>query len=124
MELTLSEIARDLTTIVFLATINTKFIDYLKAPVQRKWPTLDMWWVTYVALLTGIVLGWLAQANVFEDLLESETAAILLTGFLIGGGSSLIYDIFGKKQAKVTATAEEGGSVQADVTMKAAPVEK
>jgi hypothetical protein len=101
----------NLTVTVFLAVVNSKLIDYLKAPVMKKWPELDLWWVTYVALLTGIGLTWLAQINVFEQWIGSEVAGILLTGVLVGGGSSLIYDVFSDKPARMIATAERGGTI-------------
>lgn len=102
----------NLTTAVFLAVINSKLIDYLKAPVLKRWPNADLWWVTYVALATGIGLTWLAQVNLFADWISSEVAGVLLSGVLVGGGSSLIYDIFSDRPAQVTATAERGGSIE------------
>jgi hypothetical protein len=100
-----------LTVAVFLAVLNSKIIDYLKAPIMQKWPDIDLWWVTYVALLTGIGMTWLAQINLFESWIISPVAGVLLSGVLVGGGSSLIYDVFSDRPAKVTATAERGGAI-------------
>ena len=83
-----------LTVALFLATLNSKIIDWIKAPVLRRYPTADLWWIIYVALATGIGLTWLAGVNVFGQWIANEAAGITLTGILVGGGSSLIYDVF------------------------------
>lgn len=110
-----------LTTALFLAVVNTKLIDYLKAPIARKWPALDLWWLVYVALATGLALTWAAGINLFGNLIANETVAVLLSGIVIGGGSSLIYDVFSDRPASITAHAEAGGAVSADVTTTPAP---
>lgn len=81
------------TFIVFLATLNTKIVDYLAAPVKKRYPELDTWWLIYVALATGFALSWIAQANVFEGVVPDVALGRVLTGVLIGGGSSLIHDV-------------------------------
>ncbi len=81
---------------LFLGVVNKSIIDYLVTPVRQKWPDLDMWWLGYVALLTGGLIGWLSQANVFLDYMPDLIAGRVLTSILVGGGSSLIHDIFKK----------------------------
>lgn len=87
------------TAAVFLAVVNSKLIDALKAPIEKRYPDYDMWFVIYVAFATGVALTWLAQLNVFAGVLLNTTAGILLTGLFVGGGSSLIYDVFSDKPA-------------------------
>lgn len=102
----------EVTAALSLAVINTKLIDALKAPVQQRYPNLDLWWVLYVNFITGLGLTWLAQVNVFGDLILDPTAGVILTGLFVGGGSSLIYDYFTDRPTiSVKATAEKDATV-------------
>jgi hypothetical protein len=75
---------------------NKAIVDYLAAPVKQQKPDLNMWWLVYVALGSGAVLGWFSELNVFAEYMPDVTVARVLTSILVGGGSSLIYDIFDK----------------------------
>lgn len=79
---------------LFLAAVNTKIIDWLAEPIRRKFPDLDMWWLLYVAALTGFVLAWLSGVNLFTAYIENDALGRILSGLLVGGGASLIHDIF------------------------------
>ena len=81
---------------LFLAVANKAIIDYLVAPVRQKWPDFDMWWLVYVALLTGGLIGWLSQVNVFVAYMPDALVGRILSSILVGGGSSLIHDVFKK----------------------------
>jgi len=81
---------------VFLATLNTKLIDSLAAPIRRKFPYLDLWWLLYVALITGGAIAWFAGVNLFPAYIDNAILGRVLSCFLVGGGSSLIHDIFDK----------------------------
>lgn len=83
-----------LVVAVLLATVNMKIIDYVFAPIRTKLPDLDLWWVTYVALATGFVLAWASGVNLFPDVIQDPVAGKVLSGILVGGGASLIHDIF------------------------------
>ena len=111
-----------LSAAVFLAVINTKLIDALKAPIEKRYPDWDLWFVIYVAFASGVGLAWLAQINVFAAVIPHEVAGTLLTGLFVGGGSSLIYDVFSDKPAssiKVEATRqEEGGDSLTQVSVR------
>lgn len=76
-----------------LAVINTTLVDALKAPVVQRYPDIDLWWFVYVNFLAGLGLNWLAQVNVFSALFASDLAGVLLTGFFVGGGSKMLYDV-------------------------------
>ena len=81
---------------VLLAVTNSEVVDYIKRPIVQKFPELDLWWFVYVSLTTGFVIGWFANINLFEAVVEEELLGRILTAALIGGGSSLIYRIFKK----------------------------
>lgn len=83
-----------LTIGLFLAAVNTKIIDWLAEPVRRKFPDVDTWWLLYVAAVTGFVLAWLAGVNLFAAQIENVLLGRILSGLLVGGGSSLIHDVF------------------------------
>ncbi len=83
-----------LTIGLFLATINTKCIDYFAAPVRHRWPSLNLWWLIYVALITGGAIAWLAGINLFGAYIADEVLGRVLSSILVGGGSSLIHDVF------------------------------
>ena len=83
-----------LTNGLFLAAVNTAVINYLVEPVRVKKPDLDLWWVLYVALLTGFVLAWFAGVNLFGAQIENVLVGRILSGILVGGGSSLIHNVF------------------------------
>ena len=80
---------------LFLAIANKALVNYISAPLKQKFPDADFWWMVYVALATGAALGWLSGINIFEEVLVGITGRVL-TSLFVGGGSSLIYDIFDK----------------------------
>lgn len=82
---------------LFLAAVNTALINYLAEPVRQKYPNLDLWWLLYVALGTGFVIAWFAGVNLFGAYIENELLGRVLSGFLVGGGSSLIHDVFDQR---------------------------
>ena len=83
-----------ITNILFLASLNKVLIDYLSTPVKRHYPELDLWWLLYVALGTGAVIGWLSGIDAFPNMFADGVTGRILTAVLIGGGSSLIHDVF------------------------------
>lgn len=83
-----------LAVALFLATANKAIIDYLAQPVRQRYPDADLWWLVYVALATGAAVSWLAGINLFGDYVASVVAGQVLTAVLVGGGSSLIHDVF------------------------------
>jgi len=87
----------ELSAALFLSVANKALVDYLVEPIRKKFPSLDMWWLVYVALVTGGVIGWLSQANVFAPYIPDLLTGRILTALLVGGGSSLIHNIFDKE---------------------------
>jgi len=94
MESLIGSAGEALVGVLFLAVINSEIIDYLKAPLARKRPDLDLWWFVYVSFVTGILIAWFAGVNALHDVVENEIVARLLTGALVGGGSTLVYRVF------------------------------
>jgi len=83
---------------LFLAVVNSKIIDYIAEPIRKKFPKADLWWLIYVSLATGAVVGWFAQINLFAEIVPNVLLGRVLTSILIGGGGSLLHDIFDKAQ--------------------------
>jgi len=86
-----------LSAALFLSVANKAIVDYLIEPIRKKFPQVDMWWLVYVALVTGGLIGWLSQANVFAQYIPDALTGRILTAILVGGGSSLIHNIFDKE---------------------------
>ena len=93
----------ELSVAAFLAVVNKTIVDYLLAPVKKKFPNVDYWWATYVALGTGGLLGWTSQANLFTAYVPDVIVGRVLTAVLVGGGAGLIYDLFDKNEKEFTA---------------------
>ncbi|MCA9942842.1 MAG: hypothetical protein KC449_05150 [Anaerolineales bacterium] len=79
---------------LLLAVANTKVIDYFAEPAKKKYPGVDFWWLIYVALLTGAGIAWFSGVNLFADLIAHALVGRVLSAVLVGGGSSLIHDVF------------------------------
>ena len=77
-----------------LAIVNSKLVDYLAAPLKKRFPDLDLWWLLYVSLATGFAIGWFGSVNLFAGYVDNVLLGRVLSSLLVGGGSSLIYDIF------------------------------
>lgn len=85
-----------LTVAIFLATTNKVAIDAILRPLKQRWPNREFWWFFYVSLITGGLVGWFAEINIFSDYVANVVLARLLTSILIGGGSGLVHDLFNR----------------------------
>lgn len=83
---------------LFLAAVNKALVDYISAPLKKRRPDLDFWWLVYVAGVSGLLLGWFSTINLFAAYIPDPFVGRLLTAILVGGGSSLIHDIFDRPQ--------------------------
>ena len=81
---------------LLLAVVNKAIVGYLTEPVRKKYPNVDLWWLQYVSLVTGFAIAWFAPANLFVELVPSALVGRILSGALVGGGASLIHDVFDK----------------------------
>lgn len=85
-----------------LATVVKAIVDLIKSPIKQRYPEYDLWWFVYVGVLVGVLVGWFSGVNIFADWVQDLITGRILTGVLIGGGSSLIHDIFKPKVAAAT----------------------
>ena len=83
---------------LLLAVVNSKIVDYVADPVRKHWPDADLWWLIYVSLATGAAVGWFAEVNLFSAIVPNVVLGRVLSSILIGGGASLLHDIFDKEQ--------------------------
>lgn len=89
-----SAIALAIVYVLVLAVVNMRIVEYLKAPIVAQFPKAPLWWVVYVAFATGTALAFGFTFDAFEFMPEHPFwLGRLLTGCMIGGGSSLIFDI-------------------------------
>ena len=83
----------NLAVLFGLALVNRAIIHYLAAPVERKFPELDMWWLVYVSFATGAALSAVNGLNFFELYLDNQVVGLVLTAAAVGGGSNLLQDV-------------------------------
>jgi len=103
---------------LFLGVVNMAIINYLAAPVREKKPEFDLWFLVYVALVTGFLISWFAGVNLFEDQIANALLGRILSGILVGGGSSLIHDVFDRPAIVVLVGLLIGGIAAEDVAAK------
>ena len=84
-----------LTVALFLSVLTNRVVEAFVAPLKKRYPDFDMWWLVYVAWIVGGFVGWLANVNLFVAYIPSELAGRVMTAVVIGGGANLINDIFG-----------------------------
>jgi len=80
---------------IFIAVAVKAVTDALKKPLLEWKPGMNFWWFYYVAFGIGAVLGWLSGLNVMQEFPE-VTAGVgrLITALAIGGGPTLLHDLF------------------------------
>jgi hypothetical protein len=82
-----------LATVLFLALVNAKIIDYIVKPLLDA-AKIESKWILYIALCTGAALGMFVKVDLFTaDLFTSPIVGKIVMAVLIGGGSNLIHDI-------------------------------
>lgn len=86
-----------LAAALFLSTANYAIVNYLGDPIRQKYPTVDLWWLVYLSFATGAALSLIAGINLFGDYIPNALAGQIVTALVVGGGSNLIYQVFGKR---------------------------
>jgi|GEM_PF-1908043 len=79
---------------MLLATFNKAFLDLLAQPIQKRFPSADLWWMIYVACVTGGLMAWFAGVNIFGALISAELIGRVLTCVAVGAGTNLINQVF------------------------------
>lgn len=92
------------TTALFLSVVIKAILDYVAEPIRARYPQVDLWWFSYVALVFGGLAAWAAGLNLFVDIIAVPWLGQLLTAFLVGGGAKLINDVFATAPALPTTT--------------------
>jgi hypothetical protein len=82
----------------FLALAANRITEAIVKPIKLKFPKLDLWWLIYPTWILGGGLAWAAGVDLFATYFPSDTAIVgrVLTAVVVGGGSNLIADVFGK----------------------------
>ncbi len=108
-----------IATAFFLAIAANRIVEAFVAPVRKRWPALDLWWLVYVTWIVGGVISYLAGINLFAELVPGlpPLAGQVLTALVVGGGSNLLHDLFDKPTTQVTTAA----SVPTTVVVKTEP---
>jgi hypothetical protein len=88
----------ELAAALFLSAANYAVVNYLADPIRKQYPDLDLWWFVYVSYVTGAALSLIAGTNLFSEYIANETAALFVTALAVGGGSNLLYQIFGSER--------------------------
>jgi hypothetical protein len=64
-------------------------------PLEKALPELDRWWLIFVSLVAGAVLGWFSEVNLFEGLIPVLVGRIVMA-LLVGGGSQIVHTVVNK----------------------------
>lgn len=111
----------------FLALATERIVAAIVAPIKKKWPDVDYWWLIYPSWILGSLLAYLAGINLLLTLVPKLDPLYgqILTAVIVGGGANLIHDIFDKSPTTtLTATSESAGTMTATVRTYAPPIEK
>ena len=79
--------------LLILSIVTTKLIDWFIKPVflKLKW---DTWWLTYVSLVIGGLVGWATGLNAFPGFLPQWIwLGRVITAIAFGGGPTLLFDL-------------------------------
>jgi len=81
--------------VVFMAVVNERLIAGFVTPIFEKF-SLDKFWLTYIAWLTGGLLTWATGMNLFAGYVPNPIVGLILTALVAGGGSNLLHNLFDK----------------------------
>lgn len=83
----------ELVQVTLLWTATFAILNYLKRPIQERYPDIDLWWFVYVQFAVGVALSAAAGFNALPGV--PGWLGTVLTAAAVGGGSELLYVIFG-----------------------------
>ena len=81
---------------LFLVVVTERLTEAIVAPVKKRFPALDFWWMVYVSWVVGGALVFLAGVNLFEGVFENVLIGQILSAVVGGGGANLLHDLFDK----------------------------
>jgi hypothetical protein len=87
----------DITTVAFLAVLNNRLVEMILKPLlslSRPRQSKDL--LLYISIATGIGMAFYSNANLLGQYFDPPIVGVVVTGIIIGGGSNLIHDLFGK----------------------------
>jgi hypothetical protein len=87
--------AQTVAIIMFLALANNRIVEYFAVPLFDHFQ-LNRKWLMYVSAVTGLALGMLVKAELFNGNLFDPIVARIIMAVLIAGGSNLIADLINK----------------------------
>ena len=83
-----------LAIVAFLSVTANRVVEYLKRPIEQRYPELDLWWLTYVAAVAAGVLVWFSGINLFEGLINPPLAGQIVTAIVGACGAELLHELF------------------------------
>lgn len=92
--ISLAAVVTPLVVVGLLATAVSEIVDWIKAPIVKRFPDADLWWFVYVNGVLGFAVGWFALVNLFADMVPNIILGRILTAAMIGGGSQIIFRVF------------------------------
>ena len=95
--------------VLFLALVCEIVVTHLLQPVRQRFEeVVDFWWVSYVYLVIGAILGMLSGLNMFPALFPDALTGRIVTAVVIGGGPTLVRAIADAQLARRLACCYRG----------------
>lgn len=84
-----------------LSFVNNRLVEAVADPLRKEYPEMDFFWLIYVSIISGFVLSYLAQVNLFAGFEQVPfQVGLVLTGLVVGGGSQILADVMNFLNAK------------------------
>jgi uncharacterized membrane protein HdeD (DUF308 family) len=84
-----------LALLLGIATLANALVEAIIKPLWEKF-SLDNFWLLYVAWVIAGVITFLANVNLFEGIILSPLAGLILTAVIAGRASNILYDLTDK----------------------------
>lgn len=84
-----------LALLLGIATLANALVEAIIKPLWEKF-SLDNFWLLYVAWVIAGVITFLANVNLFEGIILSPLAGLILTAVIAGRASNILHDLTDK----------------------------
>ena len=84
-----------LSIVIGFMVLSNRLVEALITPIFEKYE-LDKFWLMYLAWIVSGVLVFLANANLFTDIIPDPMIGKVLTSIVAGGGANLLHDLVDK----------------------------